>query len=409
MIGRFAYSAARGSTRPRATERMHSTHAAERAQMPEPVPRRNWTPPALHQLPPPEQTDAPVRELAGALVGTLRDLEIPGRLVRTVEGPATIAFELTADEGVRMRDFTRLGTRDDLAYALGAPSVRIQAPIPGRSVVGIEIPSPCPRAVALSETAPYAAAPLRACLGITPERTPVTLDLATLPHLAIAGASGSGKSSLIHALVCSLLMNATPDDLALVMVDVKLVELSQYARLPHLVAPVVTDVSDAIRTLEGLVDEVQRRYTLLREHEARDIIAYNRTAPAGHLPSVLCVIDELAELMLRSPKRVEAAITRLGQLGRACGVHLVLATQSPHREILTGLVKANVPARIALRVASGVHSRVALDQTGAEQLLGNGDALLQDGRSVRLHRFQSAYVDETVVATIIEHWHAQAV
>ncbi len=357
--------------------------------------------PSLEILPPPEHAKLPVGELSQTLTRTRRRLGVDATVVQCVAGPSTVSFELEPKDGVQMREFTKLGREKDIAYALGAETVRIQAPIPGKHRVGIEIPSPQRRTVALSEVAYVARPPLVAGLGITPDLEPLTLDLAALPHLIVAGASGSGKSSLLHAILCSLRMRCRPDQLQLGLDDTKRVELTPYRGIPHLLRPVVVE-AEAVSTLESLVDEVDRRYTLHESEGARDIDAYREKG--RRLPYVLCVIDEFADLMMQSRKRVEAAVTRLGQLGRACGVHLVLGTQSPHVTVLSGLIKANIPARIALRVSSGVHSRVAIDQGGAETLLGNGDGLLQDGQGVGLQRFQGAFVPAELVERIVAEW-----
>lgn len=360
--------------------------------------------PPMAILPPPEHTTLPVGELSSTLTRALRQLGVAATVVQCVAGPSTVSFELEPRNGATMNDFTKSKRRDDIAFALGAETVRIQAPIPGKHRVGIEIPSPQRRTVALSEVAYVARPPLVCGLGITPDLEPLTLDIASLPHLIVAGASGSGKSSLIHTMLCSLLMRVRPEKLSLVLVDTKRVELTGYRGLPHLRGGVVVEPSEAVCALEMLVDEVEARYAILEEAGARDIGAYLQRG--GRLPYVLCVIDEFADLMMQSKKRVEAAVTRLGQLGRACGVHLVLGTQSPHATVLSGLIKANIPARIALRVSSGVHSRVAIDQGGAETLLGRGDALLQDGQGVGLKRFQGAFVPDEVREAIVEHWKA---
>lgn len=361
-----------------------------------------WTLPTLN-LPRAERTQAPNGELSGQLKQALRDIEVPARIARVVDGPRTVTFELHPEPGVAMRDFTRLRRIDDLAYALEAETLEVQAPIPGRKVVGLTIPNPTPWSVELANVAPLCRTPLRVGVGLGPDKGPVTLDIAQLPHLAVAGASGAGKSSLLHTILCGLLLTHTPDDLRLVLADLKRVELGQYRGVPHLLEPTITSTARAVEALEELGDEVERRYGILEDAGARDIAAYNRTHEQP-LPRIVCVIDELGDLMLQAGRRVEQAIVRLGQLGRACGVHLIVATQSPHAQILSGLIKANMPGRIALRVASGVHSRVAIDQSGAEKLLGMGDGLLQDGRAPALQRFQSAHVQDEMIARIVQHW-----
>jgi len=363
-----------------------------------------WRLPPESFLPSPVLRDIPVENLSARLEAALERLGAPAKVVRTVAGPTTVAFELRPAANVKMNDFTRLRRADDLAFALSAEGVRIQAPIPGKQLVGIEIPSPARRVVELSELLPVTEAPLTAGIGITPGLSKLALDIAELPHLLVAGATGSGKSSLLHTIICSLLMKSTPDELQLVLVDLKRTELSRYAGVPHLRGKPVDDSDKAMIALQALVREVERREGLLAKLGVQNIDEYNALAEEP-LPRVLCVVDEFAELMLTARKDVETDVVRLGQLGRACGVHLLLATQSPHRQVFSGLIKANIPVRIALRVASGTHSRVALDQGGAEQLLGNGDALLLDGPTPR--RFQAAYVTADVIAQIVEHWKEQ--
>lgn len=367
----------------------------------------SWRLPSDSILPPPEVRPVPSDDLSARLLAVLGRLGVPATISRTIAGPTTIAWELKPGPDVRMRDFSRDRRVDDIAYALGAETVRIQAPIPGEQLVGIEVPSPSRRVVSLSELLDVTEPPLTAGLGIASDLTPLALNIASLPHLMVAGASGSGKSSLLHTIVCSLLMRTTPEELRLLLVDLKRTELGRYDGIPHLVSPPVDEADRAIGALENLASEIERREALLAKRGVQDLDAYNRVA-AEKLPRILCVVDEFAELMLQSSKRVETAVVRIGQLGRACGVHLVLATQSPHQQVFSGLIKANVPARIALRVTSGTHSRVALDQGGAEELLGRGDALLQDGTGVKLRRFQAAFVPAAVIDQVVEHWREQA-
>ncbi len=368
----------------------------------------DWQLPTGIDLPRSETPHVDVEDLSSTLLRTLCDLGAPAQIHRVLVGPSTISYELIPDAKTRMRDFSRLGRKADLAYALSSETVRLNAPIPGKSLVGVEIPNPSRRSVGLREVIPYVQAPLRAGLGIETSGRALTLDLGGLPHLAVAGASGSGKSSLLHSMICSLLMRATPDQLALLLIDVKMVEFgTRYRDLPHLYSQPITNVDDSIEALWWLVGEVEARFKLLDRYGCQNLEEYNRKAPEGRVPSVLCVCDELGDLMLRSRDRVESAVVRLGQLGRACGVHLVLATQSPHSTVFSGLIKANMTGRIAMKVVSGVHSRVAIDQSGAEQLLGRGDGLLQDGRSVNLKRFQGCYTKPETIDQIISWWSSQ--
>lgn len=354
------------------------------------------------------QESAFAEELSQVLTRTLRELNIPCEVTRTLVGPTTVRFELLPDTSVRMRDFTALGRPQDVAFALEAESVRIQAPIPGRRLVGMEIASPHTRIVELGEVIGEAEAPLRAALGVTPDCETVGLELSGLPHLLIAGGSGSGKSTLMHTIICSLLVVSTPDDLRLVLIDPKRVELRRYRGVPHLAFAPVVEPSEAVVALESLVDEAVRRYMILESYDAQNLHVYNsKVANDERLPAVLCMVDELADLMRYATKRVERAVERLSQLGRACGVHLVLATQSPQRKVLSGSIKQNVSARIALQTAEAVDSRVAMDQPGAELLRGRGDALLRDGGSVAPRRFQSAYPDDRTIEQIVSHWRRQ--
>lgn len=259
----------------------------------------------------------------------------------------------------------------------------------------------------LLPAASLARAPLTATLGTTPDGKPLSLDLALLPHLAIAGASGSGKSTLIRLILSSLLMVSDPDDLQLVLVDVT-DELEDLRGIPHLAAEPTDDPTEAADLFEALVDEMDRRYALLRAAEIRNITDYN--AESGkRLPRILCVVDEFAELMLgEEKKRVETAVARLGIRGRKCGIHVLLSTQIPHATVLTARIKANMTGRIALAMSSAVHSRVALDQGGAEMLAGNGDAFLRDGLSVELQRFQTTFVSREELLRVVGFWRLQS-
>lgn len=363
-----------------------------------------WVLPPDSLLPSPDLRTPDLGNIGKRLEGALADLGVPSTVVGTVIGPATVLFQLRPADGVRMREFTRLSRADDLRFALAVEHVRILAPIPGQQLVGIEIPSPDRRVVALSEVVGLAHRPLTAALGIGSDLTPVSLDLASAPHMLVAGESGSGKSSLLHTVIGSLLMRVTPRDLRFVMIDLKRTELGRYGGIPHLMYRPVTEGPKAVRTLEKMVSEVERRTRLLERAGVQDVADYTGSPS---LPRVLVVVDEFAELMYLDRNHVEPAVTRIAQLGRACGVHLILATQSPYRQVITGLIQANVPARVGLRVTEAVHSRVALDQGGAEDLLGRGDALLRDGSTVGMQRFQSAYVPADTIDQIVTHWRAQ--
>ena len=364
-----------------------------------------WTLPDV-ELPAAQPVSFDVKDLSARLTRSLSDLGAPSRVHRVHVGPSTIKFELVPGEDVRMRDYARLGRPADLKFALGTEVIRIEAPIPGERLVGLEIASPQRRRVMLSEVVDHVDAPVGAALGLEPDGTVCTLDIASLPHLLVAGASGSGKSTLLHAMLSGLLMRSTPDELALVLVDCKRIELNRYSGLPHLLGEPIYETRAAVDALDWLVGEVDARYKVFAKYGCESLEDYNRVGPET-IPRVLCVVDELGDLVMRSKDRVEAAVVRLGQLGRACGVHLMLATQTPHATIVSGTIKANLLGRICLRVVSGTHSRVAIDQSGAQELLGHGDALLQDGQSIALRRFQSAYVERSTTDEIVAAWKAQ--
>src|SRR5213079_1520558 len=289
------------------------------------------------------------------------------------------AARLKSAAGVKLSRIESLA--DDLALALAARSLRIEAPIPGKSVVGIEIPNLAIGLVSLrdvAESAEFRAGPskLTVALGRDVAGSPIVADLAKLPHLLIAGQTGSGKSVSINSVICSLLLTATPDDVRLILCDPKRVELSGFNNIPHLVVPVVTDHDKILNALYWAVGEMDRRYRLFARATARNIDAYNaaRSGP-DRVPYIVLIIDELADLMMSAPIQVEKAITRLAQLARATGIHLVVATQRPSVDVITGLIKANISSRIAFAVSSSVDSRTILDMTGAEKLLGRGDML----------------------------------
>jgi len=340
----------------------------------------------------------------------LRALAVLG--VASNEGEAQVApqavrYELLPADGVRMRDYR--GIERDLMQMLGVPSVRIEAPTPGRHSIGIELPRRNRATVYLGDIAPAASVPLHAAVGVDMNGRPLVLPIADFPHLLVAGRSGGGKSVLLHALLCSLLAHHTPDQLELILVDPKMVEASAYEGLPH-VSNLVYDASEAVDVLWGMVAAMETTYRCMHRYGARDLDELNARLQKGGeaaIPRRLCVVDELADLMMQSKARVESAIVRLGQKGRAAGFHLVLATQSPRMQVVSGLIKANMSARIALATASALDSRVILDANGAEQLLGRGDALLDDGVAGELRRFQTAWTSPDDVATMVDWWRAQ--
>ena len=302
----------------------------------------------------------------------------------------------------------------DLALALKTPYLRLEAPVPGEALVGLEVPNPYPRTVALrsvTESSAFqkiaAAGKLPVALGEDTGGTPVAADLSELPHLLIAGATGSGKSVCINAVVASLLLTCSPEVVRLLMVDPKRVELTPFNGIPHLIAPVIVDTDEVLVVLRAIQNEMLRRYQLMEEMGVRNIGGYNRKAQE-RLPYLVIIIDELADLMMAAAYEVEQSLVRLAQLGRATGIHLILATQRPSVNVVTGLLKANIPARIAFVVASQVDSRVILDSVGAEKLLGKGDTLLLTSDSPKPKRVQGTFVDDTDIEKLVEFWKAQS-
>ncbi len=346
---------------------------------------------------------------AQVLEETLLSFGIEAKVGQVSCGPTIVSFEVQPAIGVKVQKIKAL--ENDIALNLQAKSLRILAPIPGKACVGVEIPSPRPQEVNFREMMEaYQRSGKRfeipVVLGKTVSGEEVMTDLTRMPHLIIAGATGSGKSVCINSIIMSILMNASPDQIRLIMVDPKKVELTAYSKLPHMIAPVITEPKGAAAALNWLVREMERRYELLKTHGVRNIIGYNESsrrendAPA-HLPYIVTIVDELADLMAVSQNDIETPITRIAQMARAVGIHLILATQRPSREVITGLIKANFPTRIAFKVSSRVNSQIILDEIGAESLLGNGDMLfLPPGTSV-LTRAQGAFVrDEDIHRTI---------
>jgi len=303
--------------------------------------------------------------------------------------------------------------KDDLSYALATTEIRILAPIPGKQAVGVEVPNLAPNLVTLGDVyddLPQTASPLSAWLGKDISGNAVWTDLARMPHILIAGTTGSGKSGCINTLLTSILLRATPDEVRLILIDPKRIELSYYESIPHLLTPVVSSPKEASSVLINVVGEMDRRYERLSAVRARNLPEANRALRAAGeepLPYLLVVIDELADLMMISPQAVEDAVIRLAQKSRAVGIHLVLATQRPSVDVITGMIKANVPSRIAFAVSSQTDSRVILDQAGAESLLGQGDMLFKPLGTSRLQRLQGAYVSEEEVALVVEQCRGQ--
>jgi S-DNA-T family DNA segregation ATPase FtsK/SpoIIIE len=306
------------------------------------------------------------------------------------------------------------GLKDDLAYALASTEIRILAPIPGKSAVGVEVPNQRPDFVTLGDIYrefPKTAGPLMVWLGKDISGKPVYTDIGKLPHLLIAGTTGSGKSGCVNCLVSSILLHSTPEQVRMIMIDPKKVELSHYDRIPHLLVPVVTNMKDAAGVLYNIVKEMEDRYELMELEHARNLPEMNKArARRGErsLPYIVVVIDELADLMMISPQEVEDHVIRLAQKSRAVGIHLIVATQRPSADVITGMIKANIPSRIAFAVSSQIDSRVILDVNGAEALLGMGDMLFKPLGSSNLQRVQGAYITEEEIAVLVNHWRHQA-
>jgi S-DNA-T family DNA segregation ATPase FtsK/SpoIIIE len=370
-----------------------------------------------------------IEETGRTLEKALADHAVETRIVGKVVGPTVTRYELELGPGVKVNRVTSL--HKDIAYAMATPDVRILAPIPGKQAIGIEVPNSRRQIVGLgdillTEEARRATHPLDVAMGRDINGRPVMMNLAAMPHVLIAGATGAGKSSCLNSMITSILMRTTPDQVRMILVDPKRVEMGQYDRLPHLLTQVVTNPKKAANALAWAVKEMERRYDLLAEVGFRDVTGYNgavdrgdlggshagRASEAGtgfpRLPFVLVVVDELSDLMMVAARDVEDSIARLAQMARAVGIHLVIATQRPSVNVITGLIKANVPARIAFAVASVTDSRVILDQGGAERLVGQGDMLLLDGGSSVARRIQGAWVTEDEVRKVTAVWKRQA-
>ncbi len=374
----------------------------------------------LDEVPRPDDSEVQKESLrmnALRLEGKLRDFGVDGEVVEIVPGPVITMYEFRPAPGVKISKVASLA--DDLALNLRATNIRIVAPIPGKSAMGIEIPNNKRRLVTLKEIlssqafqdSPYR---LTVALGVDIVGQPVITDLAKMPHLLVAGATGTGKSVSINAMINSILFEATPEMVRFVMIDPKRIELSPYQDIPHLLHPVVNDPKEATKALRWAVDEMERRYSLLSDKGVRNIEAYNRKVKkakgpalsgAGrdteeHLPYIVIIIDELADLMMVSSREVEESLARLAQMARAAGIHLIIATQRPSVDVLTGIIKANFPTRISFQVSSRVDSRTILDIMGAEQLLGDGDMLFLPPGVAKLTRIHGAYVSEDEVKRV---------
>jgi S-DNA-T family DNA segregation ATPase FtsK/SpoIIIE len=413
-------------------------------------PRKEPRVKGAYRLPPTSLLDTPPSEhaqidetalerSARVLEQKLADFGVQGQVVEVQPGPVVTMYKLEPGSGIKVSQIVNLA--DDLSMALRAASVRIQAPVPGEAVVGIEVPNRKREMVYLREileAEEFSAAQshLTIALGKDISGCPMAADLATMPHLLIAGATGTGKSVSIHTMISSVLFNATADDVRFILIDPKMLELSVYEGIPHLLVPVVVDPEKAAAALLWATQEMERRYRMMRDLGVRNIDGYNRAlgsnglvelkagnlvaegepadegadlSPMTHrrLPKIVIVIDELADLLLSEGKTVERDITRLAQKARAAGIHLILATQRPSVDVITGLIKANLPARISFQVTSRVDSRTILDSIGAERLLGAGDMLFMPPGTAKLRRLHGPFVSETEIRRVADFLRAQ--
>jgi S-DNA-T family DNA segregation ATPase FtsK/SpoIIIE len=406
-------------------------HSAPAGGVEIPQPRRIQKPETIWKLPeaknildnakPMIENDSSNSERAHLIEETLASFGAPGHVVEISRGPTVTMFGVEPDfidtrsGHTRVRVGKIVSLADDLALALAATRIRIQAPVPGRNYVGIEVPNEETSLVALREIIESPAcqkikSPLKFALGKSVSGNPVAADLASMPHLLIAGTTGSGKSVCVNGILSCLLMNNKPDDLRMILIDPKRVELTPYNGIPHLLAPVVVDADRVVGALQWMIREMDSRYHKFAQSGARNISDYNKkmeTNGEKKLPYLVILIDELADLMMLAPDETERTITRLAQMARATGIHMILATQRPSVDVITGLIKANFPARIAFAVASGVDSRVILDQPGAERLLGRGDMLFQAPDAPAPVRLQGVYVSDAEIQRLVSYWRTQ--
>ncbi|MCU0587425.1 MAG: DNA translocase FtsK 4TM domain-containing protein [Syntrophobacteraceae bacterium] len=418
-------------------------HGKKRLKEPPPIPELPPPPEGTYALPPldildayePDRSKPDERKLednARALEEKLADFGVQGKVTGILPGPVITMYEYAPAPGIKISRI--VGLSDDLAMALKAVSLRVVAPIPGKAAIGIELPNSrrqlvSMRAVLAAEVFASSPAPLTLALGQDITGQPVSANLARMPHLLIAGATGTGKSVCINSLLGSLIFRNTPEDLRLLLIDPKRIELGTYEGIPHLIHPVVTDAKVATRALRWAVEEMELRYKLLADKGARSIEAYNRAIlreklksdqestasadesvlPHHRLPFVVVVIDELADLMMVASREVEESITRLAQMARAAGIHLILATQRPSVDVLTGIIKANIPTRISFQVSSRIDSRTILDTQGAESLLGAGDMLFLPPGTAKLQRIHGAFVSDSEVQRLTDFWRAQRI
>jgi len=362
-------------------------------------------------------TNRELKSTATVIEDTLATFDVPATVREWVPGPTVTMFEIELPRGIKVNRVTALA--DDLALALAAPTVRILAPIPGKSLVGIEVPNERRSTVTLGDVLPepsaHEAGPLLLGIGKDVHGDAITADLSTMPHLLIAGSTGTGKSVCINALLTSILMRSTPSEVRLILIDPKRIELSLYNGVPHLYVPVVTEAKEAASALAWAVTEMETRLRRLQKAGARNIGTYNSMVQEGvapenaeEMPYLVIVIDELADLMMVAAKEVEDSICRIAQLARAAGIHLIVATQRPSTDIITGLIKTNITNRIAFAVGSSIDSRVILDQPGAERLVGLGDMLFSTPQWSKPKRIQGAFASEAEISAVVDHLKTQA-
>jgi S-DNA-T family DNA segregation ATPase FtsK/SpoIIIE len=368
------------------------------------------------EIKPASADDENLRMQSILLEKKLEDFGVQGKVATILPGPVITTFEYEPAPGIKISKI--VGLTDDLALALRSISIRIVAPIPGKAAIGIELPNETRETVRLKEIIistnfEKSKSKLTICLGKDIIGNPVVAELDKMPHLLIAGATGTGKSVALNAMICSFLFKANPDEVKLIMIDPKRIELSSYDGIPHLITPVVTDVKKATNALFWAVHEMEQRYKLLSEKKARNITQYNQKIDKEKektkeenspekLPYVVIIIDELADLMVVASRDVEVALTRLAQMARAAGIHLILATQRPSVDVLTGIIKANFPTRLSFQVSSKTDSRTIIDTNGAENLLGNGDMLFLPPGTAKIQRIHGAYISEEEISGITE-------
>jgi DNA segregation ATPase FtsK/SpoIIIE-like protein len=373
--------------------------------------KRTYRLPEISLFDPPQAQVVDESSRASLLEDTLASFGVGAKVVHSERGPSITRYELRPERGVKISRISSLA--DDIALALAATSVRIEAPIPGKSAVGIEVPNSVTSIVAISEilqALPHRGTvpPLNMALGKDITGRPVFGDLGKMPHLLVAGATGSGKSVCLNGIIASLLVSATPDQVQMLFIDPKRVELTIYNGIPHLIKPAITDAKLAAGALYEMTREMDSRYERFAKAGVRKIEEYNAKFPEEKLPFIVIVIDELADLMLIAPAKVETTICRLAQLARATGIHLIVATQRPSVDVITGIIKANIPSRIAFAVSSQIDSRTILDMGGAERLLGRGDMLYLPIDAPKPVRAQGALITGAEVTRLVEFWAAQA-